>query len=280
MEQSKAVPLTTAQNTLNEKPSGQPETRLIPRKILGGEINEHVSTEIVRFELYGNASVLTLKREEQENLQKSVNPNEIEIRPDGFIYLPQIFYRLKLNEVIGAGQWALIQNGKPSIIENTICFDGSLYVRGCFISRSVGEGDYHPNNPMSSWASTLESAKSDCLVRCCKDLGIGKEVWMPRFIEKWIAENAIRVFRSEINKGSGGYQWRRKDAKPFLDESYYMELLDSIDKCKSIDLLDKWAEENEKKLGTLSDKQRQVIGNRYNLIKKQYRPHGAEDEKP
>lgn len=39
-----------------------------------------------------------------------------------------------------------------------------------------------------------ESAKSNALMRCCKDLGIASELWDPSFILQWKEKYAIGVF--------------------------------------------------------------------------------------
>ncbi|MBK7380614.1 MAG: hypothetical protein IPJ03_16785 [Ignavibacteriales bacterium] len=51
---------------------------------------------------------------------------------------------------------------------------------------------------MQSWASVEESAKSDCLGRCCKDLGIFKELWQPNFVKGVAKEICSKgVYRDE-----------------------------------------------------------------------------------
>jgi hypothetical protein len=104
-------------------------------------------------------------------------------------------------------------------------------VRGCFVSKAIGESNYFPksqdgkNNKMFSWASAHESAKSDCIVRCGKDLGIGKELWQPRFSRDFLKDFCLKVFRKETGNHNqngtwqkGSYQWRMKDSEPFYDE--------------------------------------------------------------
>ena len=169
---------------------------------------------------YTNASLLHITDEEQKKLQESVDPNEVEIRPDGLLYLPQVFVRDKLNTAFGIGQWALLQHAITQI-DSTLCFDGSLYVRGAFVARAMGEAKYIQSNEQQTWASVYESAKSDCLVRCCKDLGIAKELWQPAFGRDWQAKYAVKVWREKVKGGC--YQWRRKDVAPFYDEKQKQE---------------------------------------------------------
>ncbi len=55
----------------------------------------------------------------------------------------------------------------------------ALFCRGRFISQSVGEHVYYAKNDLNI-GKALESAKSNALMRCCKDLGIASELWDPQ----------------------------------------------------------------------------------------------------
>jgi len=92
---------------------------------------------------------------------------------------------------------------------NKVFYQGALFVNGQFVSEAIGEQDYYPNNPQTSYATAAEAAKTDCLTRCCKDLGIAQELWDPQF--------AIKVWCDYIGKGNGKskYLWRRKDSPKF-----------------------------------------------------------------
>ena len=170
---------------------------------------------------YQQASCLTITPDEQAALLADFDADEIEIRPDGLIYLPQSFFRSRLNSVFGVGQWALIQH-RTHMDDAFLYFDGSLYVRGCFVARAMGEGKKHGGNEMQSWAGVYESAKSDCIVRCCKDLSIAAKLWQPAFTREWVDKRAIKVWQEyekpDRNGKKGKFVWRRKDAPPFYWE--------------------------------------------------------------
>ena len=176
-------------------------------------------------ELYKGASLLEITENQKEILEAPVDNTEVEVRPDGLIYLPQVFTRERLNKAFGPGKWCLIQNN-VYIVEaggkQTLCFDGSLYIKGHFVARSMGEADYIKNNPNYTWGTVYESAKSDCITRVAKDLGVAKELWKPIFIREWLKNNSIKVWRNKAkdyngNK-TGAFAWRRKDVDPFYDE--------------------------------------------------------------
>jgi hypothetical protein len=101
--------------------------------------------------------------------------------------------------------------------EYTVFYDGGLYLRGNFAAASIGEGRYNVKNANTSEASGLESAKSDCLVRCSKDLGVGLQVYDPAFVRRWQKERAVQVWVKEYRGPS--QKWRRKDVAPFSNET-------------------------------------------------------------
>jgi len=146
---------------------------------------------------------------------------EYEIRPDGFIYVPQALTLKRLNSVIGIGRWGLLlinaSTEERDADISKVYYDGALMIRNCFVSRSIGESQFSKKNANTSKASALEAAKSDCRQRCCKDLGIATDSWNPSFIRKWQKENAVRVFVD--NNGKKSVAWRRKDVDAFWNET-------------------------------------------------------------
>lgn len=98
-------------------------------------------------------------------------------------YMEQVQYRRRLNAAFGPGGWGIRLLSPPKIVDQTVVFHGGLYVLGRFVAEAFGEQDYFENNYNQSWATALESAKSDALTRCCKDLGMFSELWEKRFLE-------------------------------------------------------------------------------------------------
>jgi hypothetical protein len=148
-------------------------------------------------------------------LMSPVATDDIEVRPDGLIYLPEIKYRRILNRAFGPGAWSLLPiEITVSPQDNMLYYKGALFVYGRFVSEAIGEQQYFPENDRMSYATAAESAKSNCLMRCCKDLGIASELWDPSFIRKWIAENAVEVWCQNIGKGAGSgskkKMWRKR----------------------------------------------------------------------
>jgi len=170
--------------------------------------------------IYNGASTLKITEEEQTKLLASFDTKEIEIRPDGLIYLPQTFWRKRLNESFGIGQWCLVVKNSfkdPNAEKDKLYVEGVLMARGCYMATAVGEAELHTDNPLQSWASVFESAKSDCITRCCKDISIASELWQPEFTRNWVKENAVKVF-IEKKGGGTGVSWRKKTSDPLWNE--------------------------------------------------------------
>lgn len=187
---------------------------------VSGETGELLAPEqdgIVRFQ---QASMLKLTPDEEKILSAPVNPDLVSIRPDGLVYIDQAEYRNVLNTAFGRGQWVLIPV-KDYVDDNKIYWLGHLYVRGCFVGAAMGEHKHEENNKMTSRATTWESAKSDCITRLCKDLGIFRELWNKRFVSEWQKTHAVKVWRSKkMSKYGklGDWAWRLKTDDPFYDE--------------------------------------------------------------
>lgn len=189
------------------------------------EQKQEGNLQVAKFDpvqVYAGASQLNLTETEMKALCAPFGDEEYEIRPDGFIYIPQSITLKRLNDVIGIGKWALtlINNGKDEVATDQfkVFFDGALIIRSCFVSRAVGESSYSRKNQNSSWASAFEAAKSDCRQRCCKDLGIANDAWNPTFMRRWKKEFAIRVFVKGDNN-ENKVIWRRRDVEPFWNET-------------------------------------------------------------
>jgi len=174
--------------------------------------------------LYATASTLKLAPEENTKLLELFSDEDIEIRPDGHIYIPQSRYRNRLNQAVGIGQWGLIAKGSTQQVETDpatgkdkkikMLLNGILVIRGCFIAEAVGESELHLSNENQSLGTVWEGAKSDCITRCCKDLSIGQQVYDPTYIRIWQDKYAVKVWV----EGKQKPQWRKRDVPPFFGE--------------------------------------------------------------
>jgi hypothetical protein len=163
---------------------------------------------------YQGISTLNIDEKKSSLLDIEVNPNDVEIRPDGLIYVPEIKFRRVLNKTFGPGSWSIFPR-KIGVSNNILFFKGALFINGKFVSEAIGEQEYFESNPNMSFATASEAAKSNCLVRCCKDLGIYWQLWDPNFINDWIESNAIQVWVQHKKNGQAKTLWRKNKARPY-----------------------------------------------------------------
>ena len=144
-------------------------------------------------------------------LQAELDAESIEIKPDGLLYLPEIKYRRILNRAFGPGGWGLAPRSETYITDRSISREYALICHGRLVSISRGEQDYFDPSKI---ATATEGAKSNALMRCCKDLGIASELWDPVFIRHWKQDNCVEQFVEHQVTKKKKKLWRRKDS-PF-----------------------------------------------------------------
>ncbi len=67
-------------------------------------------------------------------LLKPIDPNDVEIKPDGIIYLPEIKYRRILNLAFGPGGWGLAPRGESTVTAKAVTREYALLAHGRCIS--------------------------------------------------------------------------------------------------------------------------------------------------
>ncbi|KAF3026536.1 hypothetical protein E8E14_013794 [Neopestalotiopsis sp. 37M] len=130
-------------------------------------------------------------------LQEPLDADDIEVKPDGILYLPEIKYRRVLNAAFGPGGWGLAPRGDLHVQDRLV-----------FIGQARGEMQYFNEDGISTAA---EGCKSNALMRCCKDLGIASELWDPRFIRKFMKSHAQQVWVEHVATKKKKQIWLRKD---------------------------------------------------------------------
>ncbi|KAI1315296.1 hypothetical protein EDD11_001028 [Mortierella claussenii] len=175
-----------------------------------GELGTEDSQDWTRS--FSGMAIEPFEKEVAELLMKPLDPEDIEIKPDGILYLPEIKYRRILNKAFGPGGWGLAPRSEHSITPKSISREYALICRGRFVSTARGEQDYFdPNNlPTAS-----EGCKSNALMRCCKDLGIASELWDPSFIRKFKKQYCEEHFAEHVVTKRKKRLWKRKDQPDF-----------------------------------------------------------------
>lgn len=155
-----------------------------------------------------------LTPEQEVIINAPVDPTQVEIRPDGRVYLPWTVYAHRLNKAFGPAGWAMLPLSKPEVVENQALVHYALVAEGRYISEATEGHPYFKGNRSQSWAEAVESAKSECLRRCCKVMGCTLELWDKRWIRAWQEKHAMRVWMQQKN----AWWWRRRDDSPFPGE--------------------------------------------------------------
>lgn len=144
----------------------------------------------------------------QKELCQALTATDIEIKPDGLLYLPEIKYRRVLNKAFGAGGWGLVPRSETIVTPKLVTREYALICHGQLVSIARGEQDYFNETGIPT---ATEGCKSNALMRCCKDLGIGSELWDPVFIKKFKKEHCVEKFVEHITTKKKKKIWLRKD---------------------------------------------------------------------
>ncbi len=157
-------------------------------------------------ELIPYAGTIEISEVQKKILFAPVDPESVEIRPDGLVYLPWMAYVERLRDAFGIG-WAIIPRAMPKLEGGSMYWAFYLMIQGKLAGFAIGEQQYQPNNRNMSYSDASEGAKSNALMRLCKGIGISLELWKPSFIRAWKAKYA------EEYDDQGKKKWRRKDRK-------------------------------------------------------------------
>ncbi|EAW06448.1 putative mitochondrial genome maintenance protein Mgm101 [Aspergillus clavatus NRRL 1] len=153
-------------------------------------------------------SAAPFPKEAADILLAEVSPDEVEIKPDGILYLPEIKYRRILNRAFGPGGWGLVPRSESIVTPRTVTREYALVCNGRLVSVARGEQDYFSPDGIPT---ATEGCRSNALVRCCKDLGIASELWDPRWIRKFKAQYTREVFVEHVVSKKRTKIWVRKD---------------------------------------------------------------------
>jgi len=174
-------------------------------------VNEPVEEQAI----FTGLSLRAVNESQAAILNEPAKPEEVEVRPDGQIYFPEMKYRIRLNRAFGMAGWGLRPLGDPVIRDGLVMQTWALYASGRFISCATGECQMVEENANMTYGDVLEGAKSVALRRLCKDLGIVSELWDRSFVEKFLEQYCVKVWV----KGKNKPQWRKLSYKPFYNET-------------------------------------------------------------
>lgn len=160
---------------------------------------------------YGKASTLTLTPEEAARLAADFPDDAFRLGAGGnddLLYIEHAFLRERMNQVLGVGaavpvvrrMWSEAYEytdkyrKKQSAVR--VYVETVLLVRGCVVGEAIGDGVYYKSHGSNTYSDAIECAKSNALRRCCKEFGVGLQVWKKGFVEAWKQRNGRGAPRS------------------------------------------------------------------------------------
>ncbi|KAL9112971.1 MAG: hypothetical protein Q9227_002836 [Pyrenula ochraceoflavens] len=136
-----------------------------------------------------------------------ITEEDVEIKPDGILYLPEIKYRRILNRAFGPGGWGLAPRGESIVTPKTVTREYALVVHGRLVSIARGEQDYFTPDGIPT---ASEGCKSNAMMRCCKDLGVASELWDPRWLRTFKGKYSREAFVEHVVSKKRTKIWLRK----------------------------------------------------------------------
>ncbi|EUC47147.1 hypothetical protein COCMIDRAFT_90897 [Bipolaris oryzae ATCC 44560] len=160
---------------------------------------------------YHGLGSVSFTPEQSEALLAPVTQDDVEVKPDGILYLPEIKYRRILNKAFGPGGWGLAPRGESIVTSKLVTREYGLVVQGRLVSIARGEQQYFDPDGIPT---ATEGCKSNALMRCCKDLGIASELWDPRFIREFTSKMTKEVWVEHTTTKKKRKIVLRKDDSP------------------------------------------------------------------
>lgn len=147
---------------------------------------------------------LEITDEQKAILFAPVDELDVEIRPDGIIFLPWTVYAQRLHKAFPMA-WGLIPQGLPKINGTLVIWGFHLIIRGVYMGFVIGENNYQPTNRMMTFGDCAEGAKSNAITRLCKQAGMSLELWDKSYYMDW-----QKKYAEQYTDKNGKLLWRKK----------------------------------------------------------------------
>lgn len=82
---------------------------------------------------YHGLSAEAFSKEAAEILMAPIPVDDVEVKPDGILYLPEIKYRRILNRAFGPGAWGLAPRGETIVTSKSITREYALVAHGRYV---------------------------------------------------------------------------------------------------------------------------------------------------
>ncbi|KAI5289751.1 hypothetical protein KEM55_008757, partial [Ascosphaera atra] len=111
---------------------------------------------------YHGLSAQPFSKEAADVLLAETPAQDVEIKPDGIVYLPEIKYRRILNKAFGPGGWGLVPRGESIVTAKMVTREYALVAHGRLVSVARGEQDYFSPDGIPT---ATEGCKSNAMMR-------------------------------------------------------------------------------------------------------------------
>ena len=135
-QQQQAASPASKTTSLDPQPPESPETIVADVPDLTGGLNDQNvvldegDRQVDWTRSFHGLSTEAFSPEAAKALLAPIHPDEIEIKPDGIIYLPEIKYRRILNQAFGPGGWGLAPRGETIVTAKAVTREYALVALG------------------------------------------------------------------------------------------------------------------------------------------------------
>ena len=95
--------------------------------------SEEASRQVDWTRSFHGLSTEAFSPEAAKTLLAPIEPDDIEVKPDGIIYLPEIKYRRILNQAFGPGGWGLAPRGETIVTAKAVTREYALVALGRYV---------------------------------------------------------------------------------------------------------------------------------------------------
>ena len=82
---------------------------------------------------YHGLGSVSFSKEQADTLLAPVDSGDVEVKPDGILYLPEIKYRRILNKAFGPGGWGLAPRGESIVTSKLVTREYGMVVQGRYV---------------------------------------------------------------------------------------------------------------------------------------------------
>lgn len=94
------------------------------------DLNEGDPNQVDWTRSFHGLSTERFPKETADILLATLDENDIEVKPDGFLYLPEIKYRRIMNQAFGPGGWGLAPRGESIVTAKAVTREYALVAQG------------------------------------------------------------------------------------------------------------------------------------------------------